>query len=69
MGRRRALLTDRERELIADEDAEDDRYVAVSRIRRKLNDELPEDVELLRRHHGELYEELKAVVCEDSEHD
>ena len=65
MGRRRALLTDRERELIADEDKDDQRYVAISRIRTKIHDELPEDIELLRENHPDLYDELRKVVCED----
>ena len=63
-GRRRALLTTRERELIADESEEDPRYVAISRVRNKIQDELPEDVELLREHHPELYEELREEVCD-----
>ena len=63
---RRALLTDRERELIeGDDDADDDlRYQAVSRVRRKIEDELTEDVTVLRENHPELYEELREVVCE-----
>ena len=67
MSRRRALLTDRERELVSDEDAEDPRYVAVSRIRTKINEELTEDVEILKDHHPDLYDELRDVVCEDDE--
>ena len=63
---RRALLTDRERELIeAETEAEDDlRYQAISRVRRKIGDELTTDVEILREHHPDLYDELKDVVCE-----
>lgn len=61
----RALLTDRERELIeASADAEDDRrYQAISRVRRKINEELTTDVELLREHHPDLYAELQNTVC------
>lgn len=40
------------------------RYKAVSRVRRKIEDELTEDVTVLRENHPELYEELRAVVCE-----
>lgn len=65
MGRRRALLTDRERELIADEDVEDPRYVVISRVRSKVRDELPEDIKLLREHHPQLLEELRQIVCEE----
>jgi len=63
---RRALLTDRERELIeGEEDVDDDlRYQAVSRVRRKIDEELTTDVALLREHHPELYEELRDAVCE-----
>jgi len=70
MGRRRALLTDRERELIASDDVDDEsqRYVAISRVRKKIKDELPNDVELLAEHHPQLLSELRAEVCKD-EHD
>jgi hypothetical protein len=63
---RRALLTDRERELIEREEGSDDdlRYQAVSRVRRKIEDELTTDVELLEENHPQLYEELREVVCE-----
>jgi hypothetical protein len=62
---RRALLTERERELIADPDEEDARYVAISRVRTKIQDELTEDVDVLREHHPDLFEELREVVCAD----
>jgi hypothetical protein len=63
---RRALLTDRERELIEREEGSDDdlRYQAASRVRRKIEEELTTDVELLEEHHPQLYEELQEVVCE-----
>lgn len=63
---RRALLTDRERELIeGGKDVDDDlRYQAISRVRRKIDEELTTDVALLREHHPELYEELQDAVCE-----
>lgn len=62
---RRALLTDRERELIADTDATDHRYVAISRVRKRVQNELPEDVELLKENHPELFAEVREVVCDD----
>lgn len=67
MGRRRALLTDRERELLASDDEEEReyRYQAASRIRNKIEDELTVDVEVLEEHHPELLEELREVVCEN----
>ena len=64
---RRALLTDRERELIegGSNDEDDLRYQAISRVRRKIDNELTTDVEILRENHPELYQELRQVVCED----
>ncbi|MFB6301834.1 MAG: hypothetical protein ABEH78_03085 [Haloferacaceae archaeon] len=67
MGRRRALLTDRERELLASDSEEERkyRYQAASRIRNKIHEELPEDMEILEEHHPELLGELRDVVCSD----
>lgn len=65
--RRRAILTDRERELLRDEDAGNQRYVAVSRVRTKIQEELADDAKILQHHHPDLYEELREVVCEDSQ--
>lgn len=56
MVRGRAMLTDTERELLHAEETSDRYYQAVPRIRRKINEELTEDVELL--------DELREVVCE-----
>jgi hypothetical protein len=61
---RRALLTDRERDLIEGKGPDDLRYQAVSRVRRKIEHELTTDVEILREHHPDLYAELREVVCE-----
>lgn len=65
MGRRRALLTDRERELIANENvgSENQRYQAISRVRNKIEDELPEDLAILNEHHPALLSELREEVC------
>ncbi|WP_224268018.1 hypothetical protein [Haloprofundus salinisoli] len=65
MARRRALLTNRERELIAETEKSDRRYQAVSRVRRKISEELTEDVELLAEHHPDLLDELRDVVCDE----
>jgi len=67
MARRRALLTDSERELIANEDPEtpNRKYQAISRVRTKIQDELTEDVGLLAEHHDELHRELRETVCDD----
>ena len=65
MARRRALLTDTERELLEAEAKSDRYYQAVSRVRRKISEELTEDVALLEEHHPELLGELQEVVCEE----
>ena len=67
MSRRRGLLTDGERELLSDPDAGEQRYVAVSRVRTKIEDELAADVRLLAEHRPDLLDELRDVVCEDAE--
>jgi hypothetical protein len=64
---RRALLTESEREAIQDPDAAEHPYVAVSRVRKKIQEELPTDVLILARHHEELHQELVDVVCGDLE--
>jgi len=64
----RALLTEKERERIAgNSECEQRRYEAVSRARRRIREELPEDLELLEEHHPTLYDELKSVVCDGKE--
>jgi len=65
MSRRRAMLTDTERELLDADEKSDRYYQAVSRIRRKINEELTKDTRLLEENHPELLEELREVVCED----
>jgi len=68
MDDRRALLTDREREIIsgrADDVSDEYRYQTVSRIRARLK-ELRGDLEALDEH-GALGEELRAIVAEESE--
>ncbi|WP_200840366.1 hypothetical protein [Natrialba sp. INN-245] len=63
---RRALLTESERETIQNPETKDNPYVAVSRVRTKIEDELPEDVEILREHRPDLLEDLQEIVCTDS---
>ena len=62
----RALLTEREREIInRDADVSDSRrYQTISRVRNKIHDELPKDLEILRESHPDLYNELREVVCD-----
>jgi hypothetical protein len=64
MADRRALLTDREREIIAGEaDVSDSyRYQTISRVRKRL-DRLEGDMEAMRQH-GDLLDELRNLVCE-----
>lgn len=64
MAKSRALLTDLEREQIAWDHGEDRRYQATSRVRRRINEELTEDIQVLEEHHPELLEELREVVCQ-----
>jgi hypothetical protein len=65
MARSRAMLTEREREQIAGEHGDDRKYQATSRARRRINEELTTDVEILEEHHPQLLSELRAVVCEE----
>jgi hypothetical protein len=67
MGRYRGLLTDTDREYIAREgDVTDSQhYQAISRVRNRIQEETPNDVEVLEEHHPELLAELREIVCED----
>ncbi|AUV81235.1 hypothetical protein C2R22_05820 [Salinigranum rubrum] len=67
MAKTRALLTETEREQVAGEHGRDRRYQATSRIRRRIEDELTRDVEVLKEHHPDLLAELREVVCEDDD--
>ena len=65
---RRALLTDREREILLSggEDVSEKYYsVVVSRVRNKV-ERLEEDLPALKEHET-LAEELRDVVCEDDD--
>jgi len=64
---RRALMTEREREIIsgeADDVTDSYRYQTVSRIRARLQ-HLEDDLNALEAH-GDLGEELREIVCENS---
>ena len=67
MTRSRGLITFGERERIEGGDDIDDskRYQAVSRVRRRINEELTEEIALLEEHHPDLLDELREVVCND----
>ena len=64
----RALLTDREREIISgDADVSDSyRYRVVSRIRDKI-ERLEQDATVLRDHHQGLADELEEAICEEGD--
>ena len=65
MADRRALLTDREREIVSGRaDVSDEyRYQTISRVRKRLQ-RLEGDLEALDAH-GDLGEELREIVCSD----
>lgn len=65
MAKSRAMLTETEREQIAGEHGRERKYQATTRIRRRIEDELVRDVEVLEENHPDLLEELRDVVCED----
>jgi len=69
MADRRALLTDREREIIAGEaDVSDDyRYQTISRVRKRFG-RLEDDLKVLEKH-GELAEELRDIICKKERDD
>jgi hypothetical protein len=66
MADRRALLTEREREIVsgeADDISDEYRYQTVSRIRSRLQ-RLEDDLDALDAH-GELGDEVREIVCEE----
>jgi len=70
---RRALLTEHERDALLDQESDDARYVAVSRVRKKIDEELTRDVEVLRhhdqKHDTDLLGRLREIACELEETD
>lgn len=66
MAKRRALLTETEREILSGEkDVKDNyRYSVESRVRTRIRKELPTDVETLRDNYPDIFEELRKTVCE-----
>jgi len=65
----RALLTETERErLSGDSDAEKQRiFESKSRVKKRIIEELPEDVEILSENHPEIFETLQSIVCESED--
>jgi len=66
MAKTRALLTGTDREYITGAEGDEKRYQSASRIRRRIQEELPRDVEILKEHHPDLLDELRNAVCGDS---
>jgi hypothetical protein len=66
MAKTRALLTGTDRDYITGEEGDEKQYQSASRIRRRIQDELPQDIEVLEEHHPDLLDELRGVVCGDS---
>lgn len=64
----RALTTDRDRRQIArvGDVTDSEHYQAVSRVRRRIRENLREDIELLQENHPGLLEEIRELVCEDN---
>lgn len=62
----RAILTEREREILrGDADVSDKyRYRVVTRVRDKIA-QLSDDLEILDEHHDSLGDELRETVCDD----
>jgi hypothetical protein len=67
MSNGRALLTDREREIVAGEADVDDpyRYQTISRVRQRFS-RLEGDLEAMEKH-GELADEVREIVCVESD--
>jgi hypothetical protein len=66
MAKTRALLTGTDRDYITGEEGDNKQYQSASRIRRRIQDELPQDIEVLEENHPELLDELRSVVCGDT---
>ena len=66
MSNGRALLTDREREIVAGEADVDDpyRYQTISRVRQRFS-RLEGDLKAMEKH-GELANEVREIVCIES---
>ena len=67
MGRYRAIMTDTDRAYIADEGepTKHQRQQSVSRVRNRIRNEIPRDIELLAEHRPDLLDELREVVCDE----
>ncbi|MHC3439575.1 hypothetical protein ACYJ1Y_16155 [Natrialbaceae archaeon A-gly3] len=64
-------MTDTDRKHITGESDPEDHQKdqAVYRVRKRINEELPKDIEVLREERPDVLEELREVVCEGNEGD
>lgn len=67
MGRYRALMTETDREHIsgASDPSQDQKDQSVYRVRQRIREELPRDIEVLREHRPDVLDELREVVCRE----
>lgn len=67
VARTRALLTQNDREVLAGRKGDQNRQRNVKwEVESRIEDELPEDIEVLAEYHPELFEELRRVVCQEN---
>lgn len=61
----RALATATERKQIGGvgDYTENQQHQGASRVRRRVREELPKDIEVLKEHHPELLQEVRGIVC------
>lgn len=64
----RAILTDREKEILRGEAEVSEKYYyrVVTRVRQKI-EQLEEDLAVLDENHDTLGEEMREIVCDDSQ--
>ncbi len=60
-------MTDTDREYLSEDEYEgtEKRYQAVSRVRKRINEEVPEDVTILAENYPDLLGDLQEAVCEE----
>ena len=64
----RSLLTDREREILAgDADVSDNYRYKVQSVARQRVRGIADDVDVLRKHEPEIFDELQKIVCENED--
>lgn len=67
MGRYRAIMTETDRDHITGESepSQQQKDQAVYRVRQRISEELPHDIEVLEKHRPDVLEELREVVCDE----